>query len=145
MKVMWKAGIITLTVAVPAMAVGPRIFPASPDWPTPTGAQLVLLALYAAFEALALGGAVAFLVLTWPRLRQMAGERRRDAQRAYVATAWLVGNWWLHDNLHLANGTGMNGLIAIEYGFHATLIAAGALTGWYLLRSIREATPHPDW
>jgi hypothetical protein len=138
MKTRTTAVLVTVGVAVPAMAVGPVLFPMSADWPTIQGAQLLLMGGIAAVEALALGLAVAFLLLGWPRVRQIVGPSRPRAFAAYLATAWLLGNWWLHDNLHAANGTDLNGLIAIEYGFHATLIVAGGIVGWQLLRSIDD-------
>jgi hypothetical protein len=141
MKTRTKAAVITVSVAVPAMALGPVFFPASSDWPVPEGRQLLLLGGFAAIEALALGLAVAFLVLGWPIVRRIVGPSRPPTLAAYLATAWLLGNWWLHDNLHLTNGANINGLIAIEYAFHATLIVAGGIVGWQLLRSADEGHP----
>lgn len=138
MKTRTTTAIVTVGVAVPAMVLGPVLFPMSADWPAIKGTHLLLMAGIAAVEALALGLAVAFLLLGWPRLRELAGPSRSRTIAAHLATAWLVGNWWLHDNLHAANGTNLNGLIAIEYGFHATLIVAGGIVGWELLRSIDE-------
>jgi hypothetical protein len=119
MKTSTKAAVVTVGVAVPAMALGPALFPMSADWPAIEGTQLLLMGGIAAVEALALGLAVAFLLLGWPRVRRLVGPSRPRTTAAYLATAWLLGNWWLHDNLHVANGTNLNGLIAIEYGFHA--------------------------
>jgi hypothetical protein len=144
MKASTTATVVTLGVAVPAMALGPALFPMSGDWPAIEGTQLLLMGGIAAVEALALGLAVAFLLLGWPRVRQLVGPSRPRTIAAYLATAWLLGNWWLHDNLHAANGTNLNGLIAIEYGFHATLIVAGGIVGWQLLRSIDDGrVRHP--
>jgi hypothetical protein len=138
MKTSATATVVTVGVAVPAMALGPALFPMSADWPAIEGTQLLLMGGIAAVEALALGLAVAFLLLGWPHVRQLVGPSRPRTIAAYLATAWLLGNWWLHDNLHAANGTNLNGLVAIEYGFHATLIVAGAIVGWQLLRSLDE-------
>jgi hypothetical protein len=138
MKTPTKAATITVSVAVPAMALGRALFPLSLDWPTPAGAQLPLMAGVLAAEALALGLAVAFLALGWPIVRQVVGPSRSRTLAAYIATAWLLGNWWLHDNLHAVNGVNINGLIAIEYAFHTTLMIAGAVIGWQLLRSTQE-------
>jgi hypothetical protein len=133
-----KATTITLAVAVPALALGRALFPLSPDWPTPTGAQMPLMAGVLVAEALGLGLAVAFLALGRPIVRRVVGPSRRRTLAAYLATAWLLGNWWLHDNLHGVNGVNISGLIAIEYAFHTTLMVAGAIIGWQLLRSIHE-------
>jgi hypothetical protein len=141
MKTRTTAAVITVSVAVPAMALGPVLFPASPDWPVPEGRQLLLLGGFAAVEALALGLGVAFLALGWPIVRRIVGPSRPATLAAYLATAWLLGNWWLHDNLHLTNGVNINGLIAIEYAFHATLIVAGGVVGWQLLHSAERGHP----
>jgi hypothetical protein len=137
MKAPTKAALITVGVAVPAMGAGPALFPLSPDWPAPAGAQVPLLAGVIAAEAVALGLAVAFLILGRPVVRKVVGPARRRTVAAYFATAWLLGNWWLHDGLHAANGVDMGGLIAIEYAFHTTLMVAGAIVGWQLLRSLQ--------
>lgn len=141
MKTRTTAAVITVSVAVPAMALGSVLFPASSDWPVPEGRQLLFLGGFAAIEALAFGLAVAFLVLGWPIVSRIVGPSRRPTLAAYLATAWLLGNWWLHDNLHLTNGVNINGLIAIEYAFHATLIVAGGIVGWQLFRSANEGHP----
>jgi hypothetical protein len=44
-----------------------------------------------------------------------------------------------HDNLHIANGSDLGCLLAIEYGFHLTMMAAGLAVVWALLPA-REAT-----
>jgi hypothetical protein len=129
---------VTVGVGLPAFALGPVLFPPSPDFPAPVGAQLPLLMGVAAAEALAMGLAVAFLLFGWPLVRRIVGPSRSRTIAAYLATAWLGGNWWLHDNLHIANGANINGLIAIDYLFHTTLIVAAVIVGWQLLRSIQE-------
>jgi hypothetical protein len=130
--------LVTLIVAVPAMALGPVLFRPSPDFPEPVGIQLPLLMGVAAAEALAMGLAVAFLLFGWPLVRTVVGTSRSRTVAAYLATSWLLGNWWLHDNLHISNGANINGLIAIDYFFHTTLIVAAIIVGWQLLRSIQE-------
>jgi hypothetical protein len=129
---------VTVGVGLPAFALGPVLFPPSPDFPAPVGMQLPLLMGVAAAEALAMGLAVAFLLFGWPLVRQVVGPSRSRTIAAYLATAWLAGNWWLHDNLHISNGANINGLIAIDYLFHTTLIVAAVIVGWQLLRSIQE-------
>jgi hypothetical protein len=138
MKTTTKVAAVTLGIALPALALGPALFPASSDWSEPIGAQLPLLLGVAAAEALALGLAAAFLLYGWPLVRKVVGPSRPRTIAAYLATAWILGNWWLHDNLHIANGVNLNGLIAIEYAFHTTLMLAGAVVGWQLLRSVQE-------
>jgi hypothetical protein len=129
---------VTVGVGLPAFALGPVLFAPSADFPAPVGMQLPLLMGVAAAEALAMGLAVAFLLFGWPLVRQVVGPSRSRTIAAYLATAWLAGNWWLHDNLHISNGANINGLIAIDYLFHTTLIVAAVIVGWQLLRSIQD-------
>jgi len=39
----------------------------------------------------------------------------------------LLANWLPHENLHVANGMNVPGLLRIEYGFHLPLMIAGAV------------------
>ena len=42
-----------------------------------------------------------------------------------------------HDNMHIHNGTDMQGLLYIEYGFHVTLMVAGLVLAYSLLTLLR--------
>jgi hypothetical protein len=54
----------------------------------------------------------------------------------------LLFSWWPHDSLHIANGTNMSGLLAIEYGFHVTVMAAGAILVYaFIVAPRRHASP----
>jgi hypothetical protein len=44
---------------------------------------------------------------------------------AYLSLAWVLGNWWAHDSLHIHHGLNLVPLLGIEYGFHVTLMIAG--------------------
>ena len=46
---------------------------------------------------------------------------------AYLSIGWLLVSWWRHDSLHIANGLNLNGLIAIEYEIHVTLMVSGVI------------------
>jgi hypothetical protein len=70
-----------------------------------------------------LGVAVVFAVRGRAAVQRLFSTRRR-ANAVHAAIVWALGSWWLHDNLHMANGHNLNGLLAIEYAFHLTLIAA---------------------
>jgi hypothetical protein len=45
-----------------------------------------------------------------------------------------LGNWWLHDGLHMVVGMHVGGLLAIEYGFQVTLIIAALALTWALAK-----------
>jgi hypothetical protein len=143
MKLRTKATLITLGVAVPAFLAGPVLFPPS-DAISPTPFQMALLLPIIAIEAIALGLGVVFLRYGWPLVRRVVGPSRRLAMATYVSSAWLLANWWLHDNLHISNGLNINALIAIDWAFHTTLIAAGAVVSYAFLESLRSGRLHLD-
>jgi len=76
-------------------------------------------------ESLAFGLGVAFLIFGYPLVRAISPASELLTRLAHVSIAWLLLNWWPHDSLHIANGHNIPGLIAIEYGFHITLMLAG--------------------
>ena len=45
-----------------------------------------------------------------------------------------MGNWWIHDNLHMPVGLDLNRLIFIELFFHMTRLACGLALAVGLLR-----------
>ncbi len=79
----------------------------------------------AVIEALAFGFAVAFLLFAWPAIRAMAIGSIGFKRALHVTVAWLMGNWWMHDGLHMNVGLDVERLIYIEYAFHMTLLACG--------------------
>jgi hypothetical protein len=137
MKLRTKATLITVGVAIPALLAGPVIFPPS-DAISPTPLQMALLFPIFVFEAIALGLGVVFLRYGWPLVSRVVGDSRRLVLATYVSSGWLLVNWWLHDNLHISNGLEINALIAIDWAFHTTLIAAGAVVGYAFLESLRQ-------
>jgi hypothetical protein len=137
MKLRTKVILITVGVAAPALFMGPVLFPPS-DAINPTPAQMALLFPIFIFEALALGMGVAFVRYGWPLVRRVVGESRPLVLATYVSSAWLLLNWWLHDNLHISNGLNINALIAIDWAFHTTLIAAGAVVSYSFFDSLRQ-------
>jgi hypothetical protein len=108
-------------------------------WPDPPGMSppsnlLPLFIVISVIESLSFGVGLSFLLYGWPRLRQ-AGRDRRLTFATYLSIAWLMMSWWPHDNLHrvLAHGD-WSGLLRIEYGFHVTLVAAGAIVAVFFVR-----------
>ena len=138
MKTSAKVALLTLAIAVPAFALGNQA-PAggwwAEAWPwvddtehaEPTSAQLPFFLVLGVLEAVALGLAVAFLVWGRPAMRRLSGGRTGLATAMMASASWVLGNWWVHDNLHQVNGFELDGLLVIEYAFHATLIAAGGV------------------
>jgi hypothetical protein len=123
---------ITVTViAIVSIPVSLVLFKPNLAGALPEAAVPFVLGLKVA-EGLALGTGVAFLILGY-RLLKRAGRSQMLTWAAYVATAWYLVNWWLHDNLHLVAGiANVWAILGIEYAFHVTLmLAAGVLAIFY--------------
>lgn len=142
-----KAILTTLAVAIPAFLLGAGtplgegLWAAA--WPyhsgevSPNSWQLPLFMVIAAVESLAFGLGVAFVAYGAPIVRRIAPGNHPGLFVA--AIAWSLGNWWLHDNLHIRNGLDLTGLLIIDYAFHTTLIVSAAIVAWALLGAARRA------
>ena len=131
-----KIAAVTALVAIPAFVLAPMLFIPSVEVPQPTSAQLPLFMVLGAFEAIGLGLAVAVLLFGGSWFQKLFVSSGR-ARAAHLSVVWLLGNWWVHDNLHLVNGLKLSGLLAIEYAFHITLMAAGAVLAWVVATGAR--------
>jgi hypothetical protein len=110
------------------------------DMPMPTAGQLPLLILLNLIEVLIFGLGIAFALFGYRLLRSARVASRSLVLATYVSIVWLLVGWWPHDSLHIANGMSMNGLIAIEYGFHVTNMIAGAVVAVFFLAVLRQRT-----
>lgn len=136
----WRFAIIAIAIGVVSIPTSLVLFrpnfPAGLSLPTPA---LVLLVGLKAFEGLALGTGIAFLIYGYPLIKR-AGQSNLLTLLAYLAIGWYLVNWWPHDNLHLVNGVyNLWGLLAIEYGFHFTLMVAAGVLAFFFYRVIRLA------
>jgi hypothetical protein len=95
--------------------------------PTPTGAQVPLFILLNVSESIAFGLGISFLIFGYGLVQTATAASRPLRLAAYCSIGWLLANWWPHDSLHVANGMNVPGLLRIEYGFHITLMIAGAV------------------
>jgi hypothetical protein len=134
MRTSLKMLVITLLFGVAAFVLGPVLWPPSPDI-HPSAAQLPYLIVLSVIEALAFGFGVAFIVYGRSLIKGLTGGVGKAASAMHGSLAWLLVSWWPHDNLHIHNALNINGLIAIEYAFHLTVIAAGVVLvySFYLL------------
>ena len=142
--IMWIA--VTLVLAVIAFLASPNgplgaFWRPSPDFPQPTEAQLPLFVLLNAIEALVFGFGMAFLIFGYPLVRAMLRTSAGLTRAAHLSLAWLLFSWWPHDSLHITNGTNMSGLLAIEYGFHVTVMLAGAVLAYVFIVAARGRAP----
>jgi len=139
--------IVTLVLAVIAFVASPNgplgtFWRPSPQVPAPAGAQLPLLILLNMAEVISFGLGVSFLIFGYPLVRSALPASKGLTFAAYLSIGWLLANWWPHDSLHVANGLELNGLIAIEYGFHITLMVAGAILAYFFFALLRQQPTH---
>lgn len=117
--------------------IGGMLWPPNAENPEPVGAQLPLLILYGALAAFGFGFAAAFLLFGRGLVASL-GLSGAMTTAAHLSVVWLLGNWVIHDSLHIANGHNLWGLIAIEYAFHGTLIVAGLILAAAMLAVARK-------
>jgi hypothetical protein len=138
-KTWHKVLLITLGTAVPAFVLGPIIWPPDAHSAPPVGLQLLLFIALAALEALALGLGVAFISYGLPLVRRVAHGSRARTGITFIATAWLLISWWPHDNMHKHNGMNLDGLLVIDYLFHGSMMLAGAVLAYSMVRTLQTA------
>ena len=135
---MSKQLIVALTVglAIPAFVLSRIIWPDPPGAAVPPPGLVPLLMVPAAFEALAFGAGVVFLVAVGRAV--IRGSRgSRLALAAYASAGWALVSWTPHSNLHRVNTT-FEGLVLIDWVFHLTLIAGAAVIGLYLYQTLSQ-------
>ena len=129
---------VTLVLAIPAFLTGPIIWPPADMGVEPTAGQLPFFIFLAVFEAITLGLGVSFLLFGLPVVRRISAGSKLRAWAMYLSIGWLMVSWWPHNNLHMATGMDLQGLLYIEYGFHLTLMIAGIALGYGFLSLISE-------
>lgn len=111
--------------------LGSRLYPPFPGAASPAGSVLGVLMAGVFVQALGLGLALALLVHARPLvagLRRAAGGRQGVAIGAFASLVWILASWIPHGSLHLhVDPTNFWALAALEWGFHVSLVAAGAL------------------
>ena len=138
MKLWMKVTLITVFFAVPAFLTGRIIWPPA-SGATPGPNLLPFFILLALLEAVSFGLGMAFIVYGWPVMSTLAGGSKRMTWVMFVCIAWLMLSWWPHDNLHTHNGLALQGLLYIEYGFHVTLMIAGAVLAFCFVKLLRSS------
>jgi hypothetical protein len=138
MKTWIKVLIVTVVEAVPAMNLGPIVWPPAEGGPEPTASQLPFFIFLALMESVLLGLGVSFLIFGFPLTSRISSGPKLLAWAMYLAIGWLLVSWWPHDNLHIHVGEDMQGLLYIEYGFHVTLMVCGLIVAYGFLAFLRE-------
>ena len=141
MKTWLKVLIVTLVVGIPTVPLGQVIWRAPADAMQPSGGQLPFFIALSVVEGLLFGLGVAFLVFGYPLVRNIVRGPNGFTWAAYLSVAWLLVSWWPHDNFHrVTPHEDFGGLLGIEYSFHLTLMAAGAIVAYYFIRSVAART-----
>ena len=148
-KIRGKVIALTIVLAVLAFLASPNgplggFLRPSPDEPMPTGGQLPFFIGMNLAEVITFGFGVSFLIFAFPLVRAIAPASQTLTRLAHISIAWLLLNWWPHDSLHIHNGMNLNGLIAIEYGFHFSLMVAGAILAYFFYTVLRGRTEVTD-
>lgn len=138
-----KVLLVVLAAAIPAFLLEPNgpfggFWAPTPAIEAPTGLQMPLFVFLGLTEALVFGLGIAFLAFGYPWVRSVAPGWRGRTWAAYLSIAWILVNWWPHDSLHQHVGFELNGLLAIEYGFHMTLMLAGLIVAYFFLTLLRQ-------
>jgi hypothetical protein len=90
MKTWIKVTIITLVVAVPALLLGPVIFPPADVGAEPTAGQMPFFVFLALTDALLLGLGVSFLLFGFPVMRRVSPDSRLRAWAMYLSIGPLL-------------------------------------------------------
>ena len=138
-----KVTIVTVVAGVVTFLASPNgplgtFWAPTPDLQAPTGFQVPLFMLLGAAESLVFGLGLSFLIFGYPWVQAVTPASKVRTIAAYLSIAWLLMNWWPHDSLHIHNGLALNGLLAIEYGFHFTLMIAGLIMAEFFLAALRH-------
>jgi hypothetical protein len=141
MKTRTKAAIITTLIAIPALFLGPVIFPPADVGVEPISAQIPFFMFLGLTDALLLGLGVSFLIFGLPVLRRVSPDSKARAWAMYLSIGYLTVSWWPHLGMHASNGLDLQGLLVIDFLFHLPLEIAGAVLAYCffsLFRSYRS-------
>jgi hypothetical protein len=138
-----RASVITLVTAAATFPLTFVIWPSIVPSSAPMAAQALGYGLVAA-ECLAMGGGVAFIVLTLPHLRS-ARFLPPLVVAAYVGIVFYLLNWWTHDHLHaISFSLDFSSLvwmsIAIDYIFQAGMMAFGGVLAVFFMKVLAAGT-----
>jgi len=131
-----KWSIVTLVVGSIAFVLTP-LWPVPPTAPQPPSNLLPFFILLSFVESVSFGLGVAFLIFGRGLLGRLSRSPRLTTA-AYLAVAFLLVNWWPHDNLHRMTSGDWADLVLVEYGFHLPLMLAGAVLAWFFVSLARQ-------
>lgn len=136
MQTKWLVAGTTAGLTLISFALTRVIWPDAPGAAQPSAGLLPFYIGVGLIESFAFGLGIAFLIFGG-RMMSSFGQNRGLTMLTYLSIAWLLINWWPHDNLHRVIGFNFSRLIWIEYGFHVTLIAAAACVAYFFVTTLR--------
>lgn len=139
MKTWTKMLIVTVVLGIIAVPLGQILWPApSGEMGSISGMEMALFILFSLYEGLALGFGVAFLIFGMPLVRRANLGSQALTWGSFLSIVWMLVSWWPHDGLHRA-GLSMQALLAVEYGFHLTLMIGSVILAIAFMRVARNA------
>lgn len=136
MQTKWLVAGTTVVLTLISFVLTRVIWPDLPGTPQPPAGLLPFYIVVGLVESFAFGFGVAFLIFGG-RMISSFGQGRALTLLTYLSIAWLLINWWPHDNLHRVVRFDFARLIWIEYGFHVTLIAAAVCVAYFFVTTLR--------
>jgi hypothetical protein len=133
-----KVLVVTVLVAILAFMLGPIIWPPAEGSPSPTAAQIPFLLFLSLVQATVLGLGVSFLAFGLPVMRRVSPESKVRTWAMYLSIAYLMISWWPHTNMHVHNGTELQGMIYIDYLFHLPSMIAALVLAYGFFSLLRE-------
>jgi hypothetical protein len=139
----WLA--VTLVLSITAFLISPNaplggFWGTQADMHTLEGVHRVFFMLLTAIQSLAFGFGFAFLLFGREAVRSFLPAEGGLGLAVYLAIAWSLLSWWPHSNLHQShNPDNISGLLAIEYGFHVTLIFGAVVIAYVVLMRTRQS------
>lgn len=120
-SVKWIFTAFITTLAFLANPYGPfgQFWPPAVGIPIHSSVESAFLVLLNVAEAVSLGIALTFMLFDYPR-KALQPLTLPETRYGFLGLIWVLGNWWLHDALHVHLGFSMPGLLFVEYGFHVT-------------------------
>ncbi len=107
--------------------------------PLPTAAQLPFAMLLNLAEAVTFGGGIAFLLFGYEQVNGLVPASSLLTRAAHLSIAWLLINWFPHDNLHIHIGeSDLGQLLLLEYIFHISLMVAGGVLAVFFSKVVRR-------
>lgn len=138
MKKWIKVLLITIIFAIITSFLGPKLWPPSTEM-SPTKTQLPYFIFISIIESISFGLGISFIIFGWPIIKKVQSQHKNKAILSFISIIWLLTSWWPHDNFHISNGSNMQRLLYIEYGFHLTLIIASVIIAYNFLIFLKES------